>query len=71
MPFAARPRSKAVGKQAAVHGQIHGTELNLETQLAFTDVASDHSGQWNRNIQDPAVGPFYFQLLRNLFPPAP
>jgi len=68
MPFATRPRSQAVGQQAAVRGQILGQELNLEIQLGFTGNGIDHSGQFNRNIQSPPIWPFYFQLKTNLFP---
>jgi hypothetical protein len=71
MPFVARPRTKAVGAQSGVQGQIHGEEVDLQAQFGFGGAASDHSGQWNRNIQDPAVGPFYFKLRENLFPPQP
>jgi pimeloyl-ACP methyl ester carboxylesterase len=68
MPFSARPRSEAIGSLAGVHGQILGQEFNLQTQLGFTNAPSDHSGQFNRNIQDPAISPFFFQLRTNLFP---
>ena len=68
MPFVARPRSKAVGSQAGVHGQLQGGELDLETALGFTEKIFDHSGQFNRNVQDSSVAPFYFELRRNLFP---
>ena len=71
MPFVARPRSKAVGAQGGIQGQIQGEEVDLQAQFGFGGAASDHSGQWNRNIQDPAVGPFYFQLRESLFPPQP
>jgi hypothetical protein len=68
MPFVARPRSKAVGAQAGAQGQILGAEVNLETQLGFGNGTFDHSGQFNRNIQDPVVNGFYFLLRDRLFP---
>jgi hypothetical protein len=67
MPFVARPRSLATGAQPNVHGQIQGLLLNLETQLGFGADEGDHSGQFNRNIQEPPVWPFYSQLGTNLF----
>jgi pimeloyl-ACP methyl ester carboxylesterase len=67
MPFVARPRSEAVGSLSGVHGQI-AQELNLQNQLGFNDDPSDHSGQFNRNVQSPPVWPFYSQLKANLFP---
>jgi hypothetical protein len=68
MPFVARPRSLAVGAQPNVYGQIQGQQLNLETQLGFGASAGDHSGEFNRNIQEPPIWPFFSQLLTNLFP---
>jgi hypothetical protein len=67
MPFIARPRSKAVGAQAGVLGQIRGGELNLKDQIGFTSDKFDHSGQFNRPIQDPVVAGTYFQLRAKLF----
>ena len=67
MPFVARPRSQAVGEQASINGQIQGQELNLQTQLGFGSGESDHSGQFNRNIQEAPIWPFYFRLKTNLF----
>jgi hypothetical protein len=68
MPFVARPRTLAVGEQAGVRGQIQGADLDLGVQLGFTGSPSDHSGQFNRNVQEPQVWPFYSQLRTNLFP---
>ncbi|MDB6035644.1 MAG: hypothetical protein JWM16_5982 [Verrucomicrobiales bacterium] len=48
-------------------GEIQGGELNLETQLQFGNASWDHSGQWNRNIQNEAVNRFYPALLNALF----
>lgn len=67
MPFVSRPRSLAVGAQPDVHGQIQGQSLNLEAQLGFGSSESDHSGQFNRNIQEPPIWPFFSQLITNLF----
>jgi hypothetical protein len=67
MPFVARPHSLALGAQAGVRGQVSG-ELNLNTQFGLGGGAGDHSGEFNRNIQDSAVSPFYFNLKANLFP---
>jgi hypothetical protein len=69
MPFVARPRGLPTGAQPDVHGQIQGLRLNLETELGFGAGEGDHSGQFNRNIQEPPVWPFYSQLRTNLFPP--
>jgi hypothetical protein len=66
MPFVSRPRSFAVGAQGGVRGAI-SAELDLETQFGFTDAPYDHSGQFNRNIQERQIWPFYFQLKTNLF----
>ena len=66
MPFVARPRSLAVGEQAGVGGAVNGGELNLQTQFGFTDAYYDHSGEFNRSIQEPEGNQFYFRLLRAL-----
>ncbi len=68
MPFVARPRGLAVGASPNVHGQIQGQQLDLESQLGFGAESSDHSGQFNRNIQEAPIWPFYSQLKTNLFP---
>jgi pimeloyl-ACP methyl ester carboxylesterase len=70
MPFVSRPRGLTVGAQGGTRGMV-SAELNLETQLGFSDKSYDHSGQFNRNIQEQQVGPFYFQLKRNLLRLAP
>lgn len=69
MPFVSRPRSKAIGAQGAVQGVIQGGEVNLQSDFGFTDATFDHSGQWNRSIQDPVVGLFCVELRARLFPP--
>ena len=68
MPFVARPRSEAVGSLPGVHGQILGQEFDLQTQVGFTASSSDHSGQFNRNIQGP-IWLFYSNLKTSLFNP--
>jgi hypothetical protein len=66
MPFVARPLSLAVGAQDGVGGSIHGSQFNLENQLNFTGAEYDHSGEFNRNIQEPQVNLFYLHLLNGL-----
>ena len=67
MPFVARPRSLAVGAQGGVGQVVNGGELNL-APLGFGNQNYDHSGEFNRNIQDPVVQSFYPQLIIKLFP---
>ena len=67
MPFVARPRSLAVGSKSGVGGTVNGGELDLQT-LGFRGADFDHSGEFNRNIQDPVVQSFYPQLRTKLFP---
>ena len=68
MPFVSRPRTLAVGAQPGVHGII-SAELDLQANFGFTGADYDHSGEFNRNIQDPVIKPFYPSLLDNLFLP--
>lgn len=63
MAFVARPRSRGVGTQIGVQGVIQGGEVNLEVEYGFTHDSGDHSGQYNRPIQQ--VHPFYERLLRS------
>jgi hypothetical protein len=67
MPFISRPRSKAVGAQAGVQGQIRGGEVNLQTKFGFGRGSGDHSGEWNRSIQEPQAKQFYPALVESLF----
>jgi Alpha/beta hydrolase of unknown function (DUF900) len=67
MPFVARPRSLAVGSLSGVGGMVNGGEFNL-ISIGFTKEAYDHSGEFNRNIQDTVVQSFYPQLRSKLFP---
>jgi len=64
MAFCARPRSYAIGAQPGVHGMISGAEVDLHVQFGFGADVSDHSGQYNRNIQQ--LGGFYFTLRQKL-----
>jgi hypothetical protein len=68
MPFVARPRSKAAGAQGGIGQMVNGGQLDLTT-LGFTAQDYDHSGEFNRNIQNPVMQLFYPQLISKLFPP--
>jgi hypothetical protein len=68
MPFVARPRSKAVGAQGGVGQVVNGTEVNINSSFGFGSESYDHSGEFNRNIQDAAIWPFYERLMISLFP---
>jgi pimeloyl-ACP methyl ester carboxylesterase len=69
MPFVARPRSLAVGAQGGVDKVLDShQEVNLQDQLGFTSEKCDHSGEFNRNIQELQVQVFYTNLLFRLFP---
>ena len=65
MPFVARPRSKAVGAQAAVGAIVNGGEVDLAA-FGFSRADYDHSGEFNRNIQTSQVQQFYPHLIRAL-----
>jgi hypothetical protein len=58
----------AVGASPDVHGQIPGQQLDLKNQIGFGAESGDHSGQFNRYIQEAPIWPFYSQLRTNLFP---
>jgi len=47
---------------------VNGGEFNL-SPLGFSDKSFDHSGEFNRNIQDPVASQFYTNLVLKLFPP--
>ena len=66
MPFVSRPRSEPVGAQGGVGGVIAGGNLDLESILGYTNESWDHSGEINRNIQDPQVNQFFLFLLQAL-----
>jgi hypothetical protein len=68
MPFVARPRSLAVGAQSGVGGMVNGGEFDLFS-IGFGGQPYDHSGEFNRNIQNPQVQVFYTNLVLKLFPP--
>jgi pimeloyl-ACP methyl ester carboxylesterase len=61
MSFVARPRSQAVGA-----GNYIGTPIDVGegSTSAFSRERSDHSGQFNRNIQN--LNPFYQQFVEQL-----
>jgi hypothetical protein len=60
MAFCARPRSYAVGAQPGVQGAITGTEVDMAARYGFNNDVADHSGQFNRPIQN--VWNFYRQM---------
>ena len=66
MTYVARSRTRAVGALARVGGSVKGGEVNLETAFGFTPSREDHSGQFNRKIQD--VHGFYETLHKKLVP---
>ena len=68
MPFVARPRSLAAGSQGGIGQNVNGGEIDLFS-IGFRDKGYDHSGEFNRNIQDSVVQQFYPQLKSKLFPP--
>jgi hypothetical protein len=59
MSFIARPLSKAVGAREGVDGLID-EEWDLQEHLEFGNTRMDHSGQFNRDIQE--VWEFYRYL---------
>jgi hypothetical protein len=68
MAFVARPRSFAVGAQPDVQGVISEQgQVDLAAQFGFGRESWDHSGEFNRSIQQMAS--FYRTLLNTLFPP--
>lgn len=69
MSFAARPRSKAVGALPGVGGVITGGQVDLKGNFGFDTDKSEHSAQFNWNIQ--RTWGFYSQLISSLFPQQP
>lgn len=67
MSFCARPRSKAVGAQPNVGGVIQGGSVDLKANYGFDLDKSEHSAEFNRNIQ--RLMGFYHTLLNALIPP--
>jgi hypothetical protein len=63
MSFVARPRSKAAG--AELHNAtVFGNVVNLETLCDFGGGQQDHSGQFNRSIQQ--VPGFYQRVFQEI-----
>jgi pimeloyl-ACP methyl ester carboxylesterase len=68
MPFIARSRAKAVGAEIDVGGVVDVLrQFDLENDLGFRRQTSDHSGQFNRAIQQPQTQGFYSRLRSTLF----
>lgn len=64
MSFAARPRSKAVGAQPGVTGVVQGGQVDLTGSFNFLGDKTEHSAEFNWNIQY-LIG-FYSRLLDEL-----
>ncbi len=63
MSFVARPRSKAVG--AEIHSaSVFGNVVNLQSVCNFGNGQEDHSGQFNRSIQQ--LNAFYQRVFQEL-----
>jgi hypothetical protein len=60
MSFCARPRSKAVGAQPGVGGAIQGGSIDLHANYGFDLDKSEHSAEFNWNIQ--RLSGFYRQF---------
>ena len=60
MSFVARPRSQAVGAMSGVNGAISGAQVDLRGTYGFDRDETDHSAQFNWNIQ--RLSGFYRQL---------
>jgi hypothetical protein len=71
MAYEARARTLAVGEQPGVTGSVNGGGLDLKAQFTFTGEWYDHSGQFNRAIQEPQGYLLYRQLLDTLFTTQP
>jgi hypothetical protein len=66
MPFVARPRSQGAAVVPGIAGAIQGGEVNLNASFGFAGLSSDHSGEFNRNVQQTTD--FYSTLLEKLLP---
>jgi hypothetical protein len=67
--FVARPRSRAVGAGEGTAGNPVAagpvtTHVNMRTEYGFDTRPSDHSGQFNRTIQQ--VAGLYERILETL-----
>ena len=70
MSFVARPRSKAAGALPGVGGVVAtAKQVDLKTSYGFDRGRSEHSAEFNFNIQ--RLNGFYIELLDKLFPPQP
>ena len=68
MAFVARPRSKAAGaepRSALIFDSI-GSAIDLHALCGLDSDRPDHSGQFNRRIQE--LGPFYDRMIIDLEP---
>lgn len=63
--FVGRSRSRALGAMTNAMGRINET-VQLDVDFGFTSNRSDHSAQFNRDIQD--VAGFYQRLIEELTP---
>jgi hypothetical protein len=63
MSFVARPRSKAIGAEPN-SSSVFSDSVNLGTEDGFDGRASDHSGQFNRDIQQ--LNKFYQDIYKEL-----
>jgi len=70
MAFVARPRSKAAGALAGVGGVVFTTgQIDLTAQYNFQNASTQHSAEFNWNIQQlGGTTGFYKALLQKLFP---
>jgi len=66
MPFVARSRSQGAAVLSGISGAIGGGEVNLNTSFGFAGLPYDHSGEFNRNVQQ--VQGFYSTLLEKILP---
>jgi pimeloyl-ACP methyl ester carboxylesterase len=68
MSFCARPRSRAVGAQPGVGGQVYApAQVDLRANFGFDNKAEQHSAEFNWPVQTTAA--FYYTLLHSLIPP--
>ncbi len=65
MAFAARPTCRAVGAEGAAQGAVNGS-VDVKSSFGFGELRPDHSGQFNRNIQQ--LQRFYQRLKEKLTP---
>ena len=63
MSFVARPRSRAVGSEGN-SAVVFTTSIDLQTEYGFTRDQGDHSGQFNRRIQQ--LDGFYRRVLQEV-----